>query len=555
MNFTSLQQTFPGFNMKRLLFFQTICVLLVISCSEAPRSEALNEFTRQLQKSDDYDAMKRKRIDDLQLKLAGNADGNLTTKFELHNLLFEEYRVFNYDSAYRYALQMKKQAAELNDASKKIRADINLGFCLLSSGMFKETLDSMGRINLGNTPDSLKAEYYAMMGRYFYDLGDYDKDQVYTPVYNIKAAEYIDSALAIWQPGSYPSVYFSGLKYLKTGRNAEAKTNFSKLLQRNDLTPHQLAITASTLSDIYIQEGNIDQAIKLLAEAASADIISSTKETSAAFSLANQLYKKGDVKTASTCINKAIADAVFYGARQRKIQVSAILPLIEAQKLNSVESQKQRITLYAVLVTLLLLAVIGLAVIVYRQVQKLKAAQKLITDAHRKELEINHRLIETNHLLSDANKIKEEYIGYFFGTNSDIFTRIEKFKKTLEQKIAYRKMDEIISVVNNINLKKEKEELLRNFDRVFLKLFPNFVAEFNSFFSPEDRVVLKDNELLNTDLRIFALIRMGIHDNEKIAEILEYSVHTINTYKTKVKNKSIIPNEEFEGRIMKIRTE
>src|SRR4030095_12647443 len=105
--------------------------------------------------------------------------------------------------------------------------------------------------------------------------------------------------------------------------------------------------------------------------------------------------------------------------------------------------------------------------------------------------------------------------------NSDIFTRIEKFKKTLEQKIAYRKMDEIISVVNNINLKKEKEELLKNFDRVFLKLFPNFVTEFNSLFSPEDRVVLRDNELLNTDLRIFALIRMGIHDNEKIAEILE----------------------------------
>ena len=130
----------------------------------------------------------------------------------------------------------------------------------------------MGRINLGNTPDSLKADYYALMGRYYYDLGDYDKDQVYTPVYNIKAAEYIDSALTIWQSGTYPSVYFSGLKYLKAGRNAEAKTNFSKLLERHDLTPHQLAITASTLSDIYIQEGNIDEAIRLLAEAASADI-------------------------------------------------------------------------------------------------------------------------------------------------------------------------------------------------------------------------------------------------------------------------------------------
>jgi tetratricopeptide (TPR) repeat protein len=420
--------------------------------------------------------------------------------------------------------------------------------------MFKETLDSMSRIDLTDTPDSLKAEYYALMGRYYYDLGDYDKDSVYTPVYNTKAAHYIDSALAIWHPDTYSHIYFSGLKELKLGRNAEAKSNFSKLLEIKTLSPHQVAVTASTLSDIEIREGNIDHAIALLAEAASADIISSTKETSAAFNLANQLYKKGDVKTASLCINKAITDAAFYGARQRKIQVSAILPLIEAEKLNIVESQKERITLYAVLVSLLLLAVVGLAITVYRQVQKLKHAQKLITDAHHKEQEINHRLIETNHLLSDANKIKEEYIGYFFSTNSDIFTRIEKFKKTLEQKIAYRKMDEIITVVNNINLKKEKEELVRNFDRVFLKLFPNFVTEYNALFAPEDQVILKDNELLNTDLRIFALIRMGIHDNEKIAEILEYSVHTINTYKTRIKNKSIVPNEEFESRIMKIRT-
>jgi DNA-binding NarL/FixJ family response regulator len=93
---------------------------------------------------------------------------------------------------------------------------------------------------------------------------------------------------------------------------------------------------------------------------------------------------------------------------------------------------------------------------------------------------------------------------------------------------------------------------LKNFDKVFLKLFPNFVPHYNALFRVEDQVHLRENELLNTDLRIFALIRMGINNNEKIAEILEYSVNTIYSYKTKIKNKSLVPNEEFEDQIMAI---
>ena len=188
-----------------------------------------------------------------------------------------------------------------------------------------------------------------------------------------------------------------------------------------------------------------------------------------------------------------------------------------------------------------------LIIIVLRQVNKLKTAKKIITEAHLKEQEINHHL-------SEANKIKEEYIGYFFNTNSELFDKIERFKMSLEQKVNDRKWEEIRFLVNNINLRVEKEYLLQNFDRVFLKLFPNFIPEFNALFSPENQIEIKEGNLLNTDLRIFALIRMGIHDNEKIARILQYSVHTINAYKTKVKNRSFIQNEDFEKRIMRIKT-
>ena len=363
----------------------------------------------------------------------------------------------------------------------------------------------------------------------------------------------MDSALALLPANTYQASYYRGLKELKAGNKERASEMLTQLLNDPGLTQHQVAVTTSTLSDLYIRNGETDKAIQLLATAVIADIQSSTKETSAAFNLASLLYKKGDVKNASLCINQAVADAVFYGARQRKVQVSTILPFIEAQKLSMVESQKRKLMFYAATVTLLLLLIIGLAVIVWQQVKKLKAAQKIITRAHVNELEINRQLAETNARLEDANKIKEKYIGYFFNFNAEFYDKIEKLKRSLEQKVADRKLDDVKTLIAKINLRKEKEELINNFDHAFLKLFPNFVTVFNSMFREEDQLLLKDGELLNTDLRIFALIRMGIHDSEKIAHILQYSVNTITTYKTKIKNKSIVPNEEFEKRVMEIK--
>ncbi|HXO78078.1 MAG TPA: DUF6377 domain-containing protein, partial [Puia sp.] len=360
--------------------------------------------------------------------------------------------------------------------------------------------------------------------------------------------------LQLFPKGTFNYSYFKGLREIKTNHPTDALADFRQLLSRPDLTLHQLAVTTSTLSDIYITSGQTDSAIILLIRASIADIQSSTKETAAIFNLAQLLYKKGDVRNASSYIEIAIRDAIFYGARQRKVQVSAILPLIEGEKVSRVEEQKSILLTWSIIATFLLLVVVVLVITVMRQVNRLKAAQLIITEAHVKEQAINQRLVETNNKLSEANKIKEEYIGYFFNADSEFFAKIEKFKKSLEQKIAYRKWEDIITLVNNTNLKKEKEDLLQNFDKVFLKLFPDFIQRYNDLFREEDKIRMKDNEFLNTDLRIFALIRMGIHENEKIARILEYSVNTINTYKTRIKNKSTVPNEEFEQRIMEIKT-
>ncbi|MDQ6764359.1 MAG: DUF6377 domain-containing protein [Bacteroidota bacterium] len=515
-------------------------------------TNSLGKLNEILKEAPRYDRAKEAEIYKLKQSVFKTENADLRRVFQIYNELYEAYKLFQYDSSYTYAKKLEAVSMQLGSEDLVNFVRIKLGFSLLSSGMYKETLDLLSTINTRGLSNNGKVEYYALMARYYYDLGDYDNDRYYTPDYNYLAAQYVDSTLALSDNNSYEYLYYDGLKKLKSGNKTGAKLNFDKLLARPVLTLHQIAVTASTLSDLYIQNGENDKAIPLLIKAVIADVQSSTKETSAAFILSTLLNKKGDIKNASLCINRAFEDAVFYGARQRKVQVSAILPLIEAQRFSVIEAQKASLIWYAALVTFLLLLVIILAIIVFKQVKKLQATQKALIEAHQKTQVINKHLSETNEKLNDANKIKEEYLGYFFNVNSEFFDKIERFKKLVKEKISDRKIDEIRFLVNNINLKREKEDLLKNFDRAFLKLFPTFVEEFNELFKQEDRINLKTGELLNTDLRIFGLARMGIHENEKVAHILQYSVHTINTYKTRIKNKSIVPNEEFEKRIMKI---
>jgi len=162
-------------------------------------------------------------------------------------------------------------------------------------------------------------------------------------------------------------------------------------------------------------------------------------------------------------------------------------------------------------------------------------------------------LFRTNNKLIEDTHIKEEYIGYFFNVISGYILKLEKLKRNVERKITIKKYDDVLLSVNEINIKKERETLFYTFDHIFLKIFPNFISTFNSLFKKEDQIWPKDNEVLNTDLRIFALMRLGISDVETIANILEYSVNTIYVYKMRIKAKALVPSDEFDHRIMDIK--
>jgi hypothetical protein len=166
--------------------------------------------------------------------------------------------------------------------------------------------------------------------------------------------------------------------------------------------------------------------------------------------------------------------------------------------------------------------------------------------------ENNHALEELNRNLSTANKIKNEYIGYYFNINSIYIEKLESFQKSIDKKLSSKRYDDALAAVKSLNLENERLHLFHTFDKVFLRLFPDFIHKFNALFNKEEIIPVPEGQLLTTEHRIFALIRMGIHDNDRIAKLLGYSVNTIYAYKNRIKNKSFIPNDEFENRIMEI---
>lgn len=527
-----------------------IYLFLLIPFSILAQSWNSDSVIRELDKAlllrKTMDQSKIKKIDNLKIALDQMGVDDVQAQYRLAENLYEEYKSFTYDSAFKYVVYMDKLASELQDIRKIAQVKIKMGFIFLSSGLFKEAIDTLLSVDAKRLDKELQIEYYSIMGRTYHDLADYDGSPVFTQIYNHAGNEYLRKAIDLIPPFSFQYYMLYGAEQLKANQFESARETFHRLYDNHQMTEHQRAITTSTLGYIYTCLGKNEKAIFLLAEAAISDIRSSIKETVALRNLARLLFEKGDSERAYQYIKIALEDADFYNARQRKKEVGNVLPIIEGAQLTKIEKQKEQLIRYLFVISILGTTAIILLIISAFQFYRLKHVKELL-------LKTNETLTFTNNQLTEANRIKEKYIGYYFNLNAAYLERIEKIQKSLSRKIIMHQYDELQEFLRkDLNPKTELEELNRNFDKIVLNLFPNFVHKFNELFRKEDQFVLKEGELLNKELRIFALIRMGITDNEEIARILNYSVNTVYTYKTKIKNRSIVSNNVFEDYLMKI---
>jgi hypothetical protein len=378
-------------------------------------------------------------------------------------------------------------------------------------------------------------------------MSEYASDPYFAPLYNRKANEYTRMAIKYAKPDNYQKWASMAQLNLRSDNMDSAFFYYKKVLSDFDVSRHQKAMTYASMAHCSLETGDTLAAIRFLANSAKYDIQSVVTETIALRNLANVLFQLGYVKVAHNYIILADQNARFYGARQRSFQISSVLPLIEGEKLGLIEKQKKQLELYVILLALLIALIIFFLMVIFKQLTKLKGARETI-------LVTNNDLQSVNETLKEANKIKEEYIAYYFNISTNYVDKLEYLKESITRNLENKRYGNIDQSLNKLVIKKEREQLFQNFDKIFLSIFPDFVDGFNALFNDEDRVYLTESGAMNTDLRIFALIRMGISENEKIAKILNFSINTIYSYKNRIKKRSLVPNNEFEDRVMAIKS-
>lgn len=475
-----------------------------------------------------FDMQKRSRIDSLLLLL-----DTAQQPYAIYKSLYEEYKSFNYDTALIYTLKMDKEAHVLQQPSLLDEVNLCKAFVYLSGGLFKEAYDLLSHLENTSTPF-----YYITYARLLYDMADYAGGEIFNN-YNQLGNYYMQQLYQHSSPADSMHYHYPLASILlREGNLHKSIIHFQEALKDSKSSTHDHAIFYSSIAYLYRQLGNDTLAFKYYVDAVVSDVQSSTYETVALRMIAEMLYQQGEVDLAEKYIHIAMRDAQRYHARHRQVSISQILPIIEQSHTHKIKQQNNIVLLFLAISILLLMSSIACIFLIIRRTRKLHHAR--------------HTIDFINQNLQIANTVKEELLSSLLVGQSQYLNAVEQYQTSVKESVVKRQISQLMSIPKNADAKLQRQLINRRMDEMLLKIFPSFVSEFNQLLKEEERFLLKDNELLNTQLRIFALIRLGIVHNEVIAEILDYSINTVYTYKTRTINRSHLSPDEFYRQLMKI---
>ena len=546
----------PVFIMKMFSgkFRLTLFLLLALSGfvkAQADFDPLLDSLERTIEKAPSFIEQKENTIQAL-MRQATASSIFPEAKFRFYGELLNAYRTYRFDSAFKYVNIRLGLAKEEKRRDWQIESELQLCGVLISAGMYLEAYSQLQTVNPSGLNSDQRRNYFYEKKLIFEALRDYSQDFKYAPGYARQARQYQDSLLAMLDPASFDFRIEKSIQLMSEGRLDQAEPLLSGIF-KNDLlagTATYAGITA-ILADLYRMKGDSREERRFRIYSAIADIQAVVKENRSLTELAVSLYGEGEVERANAFIAYAMADANFFNARQRKIEIAKIYPIItKAYQIES-KRQEERLRAFIWIISGISLLLAFAIFIVLNQKRKLSKAREYLQELNMNLNEVNESIRSQGEKLREANFIKEEYIGQFLNQCSLYIDKLESFQKRVYKLLMAKQFNELQKLSESNELvKSELAEFYRNFDKAFLSLFPEFVQQFNRLLVPESPVMLKKGEMLNTELRIFALIRLGITDSHKIAQFLRYSPNTIYNYRAQIKNRAISDRENFERRVM-----
>ena len=543
-----------------------LCFLLFFSCYSAFAGESLdsllNVLDKTIKEADIYVQIKENKLHELK-KEARKTPPVSVERYHLNNDIYLEYKAYSSDSALHYLNENMLLARQLNDKERELNIQLELSYLLSSIGMYMEAADILNSIDRQTLPSSLLGYYYTCYEHVYFEAGAAQpRYKMFASRYAKLSHAYRDSMQVTLDPSSATYLWLRETQLREAGKYDEALEFSDRRLAESSFGTPQYALVAYQRFRLFESMGKKDEHLYYLVLSAISDVRSAIKEQSSLMVLAQELNRKGDLKRAYDYINFSWEISQFYKTRLRSWMNITPLSMINGNYQDIIKQQNRELLIYIACVALLALLLVIALIYIYRQMKALSIAKKGLQEVNERLFSLNEELEEVNrHLrstnleLSESNLIKEAYIARFFKLCSVYVDRLQAYRKLVNKKLQRGQVTELLKMTHLSNdiVTVEVQELYANFDSAFLHLFPNFVESLNALLLPEEQIVLKPDELLNTALRIFALIRLGIKDSSQIAELLHYSVNTIYNYRSRVKTKARVSRDDFEDLVAKIR--
>lgn len=537
-----------------VLFF-TCSIQAVFSSTSL--DSLVNHLEHTMTKRAIYDEIKEKRIQALIQKAAINNE--IKEIFYINNIIIEEYQFYNFDKALNY-IEKNIEIAENQQVISLIdKTKLKLGKLLLDSGRYKESIDALNEISRTRLPEKLINEYYIAYKEGYSGLSYNTTVKKSKERYSLLYNAYQDSLYSRLNPNSEESLRLKEKQFRDSRKLDLALEINSKRLKKASIGMRSYSLITFERSLLYELKNDLINQKKFLILSAISDIQASVKDNASMGELAKIMFRENDIDRAYKYINFSFDDASFYNSQLRYVNIANSLPMItNAYEIKST-AQKNKLKNYLLFISILAVILFASIYLVYQQVKKLSVARnklKLVND----ELKtVNEKLNTSNDdlkklygELSESDRIKENYIGTFLNLYSEYISKLDVYRKLVRKYVKANQMNSLLELSKSKQLIDEELEIFnKNFDNSFLHIYPDFIKSVNKLLQPEKQIILNNSTKLTSELRILALIKLGITSSSRISKILRYSVNTIYNYRANIKS-AAIHKENFEEMVKKI---
>lgn len=542
--------------------------LLYILFLLLPTTLSAGSKTQQLRQKLDNLLEQRNAIIDIKNKDINRLKRNLTTsentlkRLQTYEQLYEEYYVFQFDSAMTYLNKGIKLAKETQNTYYYNSNTISKAELLSIGGLYNEAIHEIEQVDTTVLDKGQHFEYYFSLFRIHTYWADFCNDKTYTPIHRLKAQEYLKKAMPFCDETDKTYEYYLGEYAVFVLNNPQAaRAHYIKAIKQLPQNSRFYAMSCFALSGSYGNEGNTEKQEEFLLLSSIADIENCTMENFALQNLAMYIFEhnKDELDLAQQYIQTALEDAHFYNNRLRIIEISSKLPVIVSSYQQTL-NQRNKVQMTAIIViSLLLLFLLSAVFYIVKQTKRLSLQQQelqknnnQLSELNTQQKELNTQLHDLNALLVDTNRKRERLAKLYIDLCAKYIARLKKQQTLVKRKIKANQITELLSQLSSERLSEEDAAtFLSRFDKAFLDFYPDFTEELNSLLLPEGQIQNKSTDELTTEQRIMALIRLGVKESAEIADLLFYSPQTIYNYRSVLKGKAI-NKETFEEEVMKL---